>query len=70
MSQKQIKYALDSGSVLSLEGYKLFSDLVEYAKELQFENAQLKREKAEKDECIKACEKRENDLIDRMRPGL
>jgi len=70
MSQKAIKYKLDCGSVLTPQANKLFSELNEYAKKLEIEIAQLKREQSEKDECIKACEKRENVLIDRIREGL
>jgi hypothetical protein len=68
MSKKIIR--LGCGSILTPETHKLFSEFSEYAKKLEIEIAQLKREQSEKDECIKACEKRENDLIDRIRAGL
>ena len=70
MSLKTHKYKLSSGTFLTPEACQLFSDLVEYAEKLELEISQLTREKFEKDECIKACEKRENDLIDRLREGL
>ena len=70
MSVKTLRYKMECGTFLSPETHKIFSDLVEYAEKLELEISQLKREKFEKDECIKACEKRENDLIERMRPGL
>ena len=70
MSVKTLKYKMNCGTFLSPETHKVFSELVEYAEKLELEISQLKREKFEKDECIKACEKRENDLIDRIRAGL
>ena len=70
MSVKTLKYKLDSGTFLTPETHKIFSDLVEYAEGLELEISQLKREQFEKEECLKACEKRENDLMDRIRAGL
>jgi hypothetical protein len=66
MSQNQIMF--DCRSIP--EAQKLFSYIAKRALKLEFENAQLKRERSEKDKYIKACEKRENDLIDRIRAGL
>jgi hypothetical protein len=70
VSVKTSKYKLFCGSVLTLDTHKYLLNLAEHAKKLEFQVAQLKRERAEKDEYIKACEKRENDLIDRIRAGL
>jgi hypothetical protein len=70
MSLKMHKYKLSDETVLTPVAHKLFSDLIEYAEKLELEVSQLTRERFEKDECIKACEKRENDLIDRIRAGL
>ena len=70
MSLKTHKYKLSDGTFLTPVAHKLFSDLVEYAEKLELEVAQLKRERFEKDKYIKACEKRENDLMDRIRAGL
>lgn len=68
MNQKEIKFKLDCESIP--EAQKLFSYIAARAWKLEIENAQLKRERSEKDKYIKACEKRENDLIDRIRSGL
>ena len=68
MNLKEIKFKLDCESIPKAQ--KLFSYIAARAWKLEIENAQLKRERSEKDKYIKACEKRENDLIDRIRSGL